>query len=466
LVNVATGQEIESVQIDNVEANSSGVVSLVVGENDPDWTVQPASLTSNPSVMLRVFDNGVFIKQFVFRDLVTTQASTGNGDVLDDGFNSTGGLTTSGETTDDFLFGAQAIPFGGLGGFVDGTEETKFFFKKNIGAFRAGAVDGTSWDTTNLGQYSAGFGFNTEASGNSAFAAGNESVASGDYSTAFGFYSTATGEGSFAAGSDTEADGDYSTAFGIGTSAQNFAEFAVGSYNTVDEGEGASRLFVVGNGEDVEGIFRSDAFEVFSDGNARVHNDLEVDNDAYINGSLEVDGVGYPGSGASEGQFIGYNSESGDAEWTDLPLFTISTNSTLTGDGNSEVPLGIDLTAANTWTGNTTFNADLSLTKSGMTGNGNQALYTDDNGLVTAGSGETVQNAAGIYAGTAAWGPSNPLTISDTAVNANSIISITYVGEDEQYEFRVENIQTGSFDVVSNGQGLPEGSIHYMIINQ
>lgn len=468
LVDVSSGNVLSTQTVNDVSANNSGVVSLVVGENDPDWTIQPSSLTSNPSVMIRVFDQGVFIKQFVFRDLVTTQASTGNGDILDDGFNSTGGLTTSGETTDDFLFGAQAIPFGGFGGFVNGTEETKFFFKKNIGAFRAGAVDGTSWDTTSLGQYSSGFGFNTEASGNSAFAAGNENVASGDYSTALGFYTSATGEGSFAVGRDAEAVGDFSMALGVATYAGSYAEVAIGSYNTQPEVAGSfyfdsdDRAFVIGNGMFEEGEpILSDAFEVYKSGNTFVHGDLTVD------GSLQVDGIGYPGSGATEAQIIMYNSESGNAEWSDFPTFTISTNSTLTGDGNSEVPLGIDLTAANTWTGNTTFNADLSLTEASFTGNGNQALYTDDNGLVTAGSGETVQNAAGIYAGTATWAGIT-LTINDGAVDANSIITITFVGGSSQnpYSFRVNNIVTGSFDVEMDGTGPTTGTIHYMIINQ
>ncbi|MFN3196412.1 MAG: hypothetical protein ACE364_10705 [Chlorobiota bacterium] len=479
LVDVSNGNVLTTQTVNDVSANNSGVVSLVVGENDPDWSNQSSSLTSNPSVMIRVFDQGVFIKQFVFRDLVTTQASTGNGDILDDGFNSTGGLTTSGETADDFLFGAQAIPFGGFGGFVEGTEETKFFFKNNLGALRAGAVDGTSWDTTSLGQYSTGFGFNTEASGNSAFAAGNENVATGDYSTALGFYNSATGEASLAAGSDTDADGDYSSAFGIGTSAQSFAEFAIGSYNTEFDGEeGTPRLFVVGNGIDGDGIIRSDAFEVFYNGDTRIHNDLEVDNDAFISGaleadgiiadgSLEVDGVQYPGSGASGGQVIMYNSESGDAEWDNLPPLTIYKDSTLTGDGSFETPLGVDLTASNTWSGATTFSDDLSLTEASFTGNGNQALYTDVNGLVTAGSGETVQNAAGIYAGTAAWSTGNTLTISETAVNSSSIITITYVGNDASYTFRVDNIvDNTSFDVITDSQIDPTGTIHYMIINQ
>ncbi len=472
LVDIATDTVVTSQTISGIEANNSGLVSLVVGENDPEWGNLPASLTSNSSIMVRVLDGGVFIKQFVFRDLVATQASTGNGNILDNGFNSTGGLTTSGATTDDFLFGAQVIPFGGFGGFIEEGEETKFFFKNNIGAIRAGAVDGTVWDVESLGQYSAAFGFNTEASGESSFAAGNTNEAFGDYSTTFGFYTTASGIGSFAAGSDAVAGANFSSAFGIGTSAQSPAEFAVGSYNTEDESKGASRLFVVGNGIEGDSITRSDAFEVFNNGNVRVHNDLEVDNDAYINGTLDadgvvVDGVQYPGSGATLGQVIMYNSKSGDAEWNDLPPASISSNAPLTGDGSSEKPLGIDLTALNTWSGNTEFSADLSLTKTGMTGNGNQALYTDDNGLVTAGSGETVQNAAGIYAGTATWAGIT-LTINDSAVDTGSIIIITFEGAASQsfYSFIVNNITTGSFDIEKDGQGPQTGTIHYMIINK
>ena len=48
-------------------------------------------------------------------------------------------------------------------------------------AFRAGQVTGTQWDSTssapNVGPYSAAFGYNTVASGNSSFAWGNTSLA-------------------------------------------------------------------------------------------------------------------------------------------------------------------------------------------------------------------------------------------------------------------------------------------------
>ncbi len=478
--------------ISDVTANSSGVVSLVVGENDPDWRTRPQSLSSNTSILIRVYDaDDNFIKQFVYRDLVSIQSTTGNGGVLDDGFNSTGGITTSGETADDFLFGATAIPFVGFGGFVAEGDDTKFFFKNDKGAIRAGAVTGTSWDIANLGEYSTGFGYNTEASGQASFAAGNYTEASGLNSTAFGDFTEASGEASFASGQSAIAGGNYSAAFGIGTSAQSFAEFAVGSYNTDNESEGASRLFVVGNGIAGDGIIRSDAFEVFNDGNTRVHNDLEVDNDAYVNGILEVDGLVYPSNDGEEGQILTYDSEGSELVWSDpesgSELFfdedyfngdgtegtpysvEFITDGTLTGNPFLvEGSLGVDLTASNTWSGDTEFDGSVTLNGEGFTG-GDKALFVDTDGTINASSGSTAQSKIGIHAGTYAWDSNQTTnTVSDAAIDANSVITLTFEGTSPGTPFtiRIVNLTTGQFDIVMDGQGPQLGTIHYMIINQ
>ncbi|MFT3790629.1 MAG: tail fiber domain-containing protein [Rudaea sp.] len=65
-------------------------------------------------------------------------------------------------------------------------------------AFRAGYVDGTQWDDTNVGGASTAMGYDTTASGVFSTAMGRETTASGNYSTAMGKYvSTANHTGSF-----------------------------------------------------------------------------------------------------------------------------------------------------------------------------------------------------------------------------------------------------------------------------
>ncbi|MES2224764.1 MAG: tail fiber domain-containing protein [Patescibacteria group bacterium] len=149
------------------------------------------------------------------------------------------------------------------------------------GAFRAGLVDGSQWDSPNLGVTSAAFGRNTiasgqfsfaagwqssatallssafgyvsEASGIYSFAAGNHATASGSVSTAFGT-ATASGANSFASGHTGIASGMYSIVFGDNTRAQSINTFAMGAYN-IGGGDpstwiGTDPLFEIGNGND------------------------------------------------------------------------------------------------------------------------------------------------------------------------------------------------------------------------
>ncbi|MDY0208374.1 MAG: hypothetical protein RBR82_17390, partial [Pseudomonas sp.] len=141
-------------------------------------------------------------------------------------------------------------------------------------AFRAGYVNGTQWNTANIGNYSVAMGNNTIASGDystamgdgteasgwqsvamgsltiasgwNSMAMGLDSIASGYFSAAFGESTNAIGEGSFAAGlantaggyasiamgGDTTASGDYSTALGGSSNASGFASTALGGAST------------------------------------------------------------------------------------------------------------------------------------------------------------------------------------------------------------------------------------------
>jgi hypothetical protein len=76
----------------------------------------------------------------------------------------------------------------------------RLMWSSYYGAFRAGSVDGSQWDSNNMGFYSTAFGYNT--------------TAAGPYSLAAGYNTTAAGSYSLAAGYNTIARGNYSTALG------------------------------------------------------------------------------------------------------------------------------------------------------------------------------------------------------------------------------------------------------------
>ncbi len=124
---------------------------------------------------------------------------------------------------------AGAVTVGGTDGFLatgyysygtipaTGAGARMMWYPKKV-AFRAGYVNGTEWDDTNIGDYSTATGFNSIASGNSSTAMGSESIASNFASTAIGYQATASGQKSTAFGVMTTASGNYSTAMGYRTS--------------------------------------------------------------------------------------------------------------------------------------------------------------------------------------------------------------------------------------------------------
>ncbi|MES2224598.1 MAG: tail fiber domain-containing protein, partial [Patescibacteria group bacterium] len=96
------------------------------------------------------------------------------------------------------------------------------------GAFRAGTVFGTQWDSANVGQFSIAFGINTIASSSSTVALGSSAEASAVSAMAMGYQSVASAQYSTAIGSNTIASGDYSIAIGNGVSALNNFSIVLG----------------------------------------------------------------------------------------------------------------------------------------------------------------------------------------------------------------------------------------------
>jgi hypothetical protein len=238
-------------------------------------------------------------------------------------FTSENGITHSNNNSDDFVFGTDNLDYS------SGTEY-KLFFDKSKGAFRAGAITGTKWDESNIGNFSIGFGSDTKASGaisasfgsgttangsistsfgsgttasgsistsfginttaigNSSTSFGNSTTASETASTSFGFFTVASGAASTSFGNSTTASGTASTSFGAFTSAYSYAEIALGSYNTVYTPDNATgfdsddRVFVIGNGTSVAA--RSDAMVVYKNGNTQINGDLTISG-SFTNGN-------------------------------------------------------------------------------------------------------------------------------------------------------------------------------------
>lgn len=95
-------------------------------------------------------------------------------------------IRTTGEvvqSTDDFVFGSPQLSDTG-----NANNDSRFFFDKSEGTFRAGSVDSTQWDAASTGNYSAAFGYNTTGSGDYSFCAGDRNTSSGGQTVVIGGY--------------------------------------------------------------------------------------------------------------------------------------------------------------------------------------------------------------------------------------------------------------------------------------
>lgn len=200
-------------------------------------------------------------------------------------------------------------------------------------AFRAGYVYDNQWDRDNVGFYSIAAGSDCKASGTGSVALGYSAIADGSSSVAMGDHCIASAAGSFSLGQENQAgatnavalgenniasgtnsfvmgqnnrakgfasmalggatiangslsiaqnfgtasNGAGSTAAGYQTIANGNNSFVVGSYNdTLVESEHDgfmfnNPLFIIGNGDDLQGEYRSNAMVVYKSGNAE-HN--------------------------------------------------------------------------------------------------------------------------------------------------------------------------------------------------
>ncbi len=124
---------------------------------------------------------------------------------------------------------------------------TRMMWIPDLKAFRAGEATGLEWDDPNVGQGSAAFGENCEASGNFSFAAGQDCQATGIHSIAIGLSNQASGSSgvslgqggqagnfAFSVGSNAHADGNLSFASGQNCTATGQFSIAMGRNNTTN----------------------------------------------------------------------------------------------------------------------------------------------------------------------------------------------------------------------------------------
>jgi len=127
--------------------------------------------------------------------------------------------------TNDFLFGSTQLNY-------NGDETRKFFFDKSKGAIRGGFVNGTQWNTQNIGDFSTAFGFITEAVGDRSTALGSGTIASRFASTAIGNYNLGDSDGLFMIGNGTS-DGNRNNAFVVKSNGDTVLD---GELNTTSTG--------------------------------------------------------------------------------------------------------------------------------------------------------------------------------------------------------------------------------------
>jgi hypothetical protein len=134
--------------------------------------------------------------------------------------------------------------FGGAGATPTDGAGTRLMWIPNKAAFRAGYVNGTQWDASNIGIYSAAFGENNTVSGDRAFGAGTGNTVSQTGSVAFGGSNSVsvTYSGAFG-GSNTINSGGYGYAFGFGNTVSGASSaVALGTSNISSGGTGSAAI--------------------------------------------------------------------------------------------------------------------------------------------------------------------------------------------------------------------------------
>lgn len=211
--------------------------------------------------------------------------------------------------TSDFVFGSTQLADTGTA-----DHDSRFFFDKSKGAFRAGYVDADQWDDANVGNYSAAFGAGNTAGqyslvggqnntvGSRGFSTGQNNSASGATSVAIGYANTSNGNRSAVIGSNSWASGSTAIALGQDVGAEGEYSMAIGLGDAVWNGGANTRPYVTGNHS--LGIFMGpqDGY-ILSTANRM----------ALVGGDLLIDDAGATGSQGC----IRYNGTNSELEYSD-----------------------------------------------------------------------------------------------------------------------------------------------------
>ncbi|MBI1288057.1 MAG: hypothetical protein GC178_10835 [Flavobacteriales bacterium] len=334
--------------IENSNADSSA--ALIYGEFDNDFLAVNGTLRIN---------NGTQADGYVL-----TSDSVGNANwtaasslPVTSVFDTLNGVVLPGsmvdETADDFVFGSPQLDDDG-----NTDHDSRFFFDKGKGAFRAGLVNLNEWDASNIGNYSfasgygttakgisaTALGYLTDASGVKATALGSQTTASGDVSTAMGTSTVASGVNATAMGFNTTASGGYSTTMGLFSTASGYSATSIGHYTKApsayevtigrystnytpsnsSDWDLADRLFTIGNGTGSSN--RSDAMVVLKSGEIGVGTSTP-DTTLHVVGQIK-----YEDGNQADGYVLTSDAD-GNASWQ-----SVATSAELTdADGDTKI---------------------------------------------------------------------------------------------------------------------------------
>lgn len=146
----------------------------------------------------------------------------------------------------DFIVGSSQIDHNVPGSGIN----TRMFFHKSTGSFRAGATTLTSWDKSNLGLFSFASGLNTLSTNTASTAMGDETKALGYASFAIGNRSEATGNNSVAIGQQNLSTDLNAVAIGIANESNGIRSVSIGESNKATNSNSAA----IGSGNEASGV--------------------------------------------------------------------------------------------------------------------------------------------------------------------------------------------------------------------
>ena len=198
-------------------------------------------------------------------------------------------------TDSNVVFSAPGVVLANPGNApVSGTGRRMMWYADKA-AFRAGYAAGTSWDKSNVGNYSFAGGYGSIASGEYSTALGLNNISSGqgsialgvnakaatDFSIALGGVSFANGPSSTAIGFQAVANGSYSSVLGYNNVSKAYGGIVLGMFNDVSDSPdpnvlaSTDRIFQIGNGfydADIDDEVRKNAITVLRNGNTGIGN--------------------------------------------------------------------------------------------------------------------------------------------------------------------------------------------------